>query len=278
MRDTSAVAALQNAHPRQLLSYGALAIKSLLLPGTPFPRETVFGDVYVDDLAMLAIVETFERAFDEDHLRMNRADAMYAALGMPIKKQAGDGEFAGPIWGAQLDGQRGKLTFPVCRPATLPTCLGAFLVVNSAQLKRLIGAWGFSLSFRRECFSFLDISFVAAESLPSRKPCKLSGPLLDELILVSVLAPRYSTDLRSPPLTELFAFDAWMRAQGGEERLSAKISDCFLCDLFEERGEHVRLDWDSQPTDPVFSDTRAAAACSSREALFLVCVQGSQGH
>ena len=49
---------------------------------------------------MLAIVETSKRAFDEDHLRLIRADAMYAALGVPIKKQAGDGEFAGPIWGS----------------------------------------------------------------------------------------------------------------------------------------------------------------------------------
>ena len=33
-----------------------------------------------------------------------------------------------------------------------------------------------------------------AESLPSRKPCTLSGALLDELVLVSVLAPLYSTN------------------------------------------------------------------------------------
>ena len=92
--------------------------KSLLLPGTPFPREPVFRDVYVDDLAVLEIVETSKRAFAEDHLRMNRADDMHAALGMPIKT-AGDGEFAGPIWGAPLDGQRRKLRFPMCRRATL---------------------------------------------------------------------------------------------------------------------------------------------------------------
>ena len=62
--------------------------------------------------------ETSKLVFDEDHLRMNRADAMYAVLGMPIRKPAGDGEFAGPIWGAHLDGQRGKLGFPMCRRAT----------------------------------------------------------------------------------------------------------------------------------------------------------------
>ena len=147
MWEKIAVAALQNAHRRQLLSCGALTVQSLLFPGTPFPREPVFGDVHVDDLAVLAIVETSNRAFAGDRLRMNRADTMYAALGMPIKKPAGDGDFEGPLWGAHLDGQRGKLGFPMCRRATLAltTCLGACLGVNRAQLKRLLGAWGHPL-------------------------------------------------------------------------------------------------------------------------------------
>ena len=64
-----------------------------------------------------------------------------------------------------------------------------------------------------------------------------------------------------------------MRAQVGAERIVSEDQWCFLYDLSEERGEHVRLNWDSQPADPVFSDMRAAAAC-----LFLVCVQDSQAH
>ena len=157
MEDKNAVAALQNAHRRQLLSCGSLTVQSLLLPRTPFPREEVFGDVYVDDLAAMAMVETSNRAFAEDRLRMDRAEAMYAALGMPIKKPSGDGNIVGPIWWAHLDGQRRTLGFPMCRRATLAvtTCIGACLGVTRAQLKRLLGAWGFALSFRRECLSFL---------------------------------------------------------------------------------------------------------------------------
>ena len=70
---------------------------------TPFPREPVFGDVYVDDLAVLAIVETSNRASAEDHLRIKRADATYAPV-MPIKKPVGDKDFAGPLWSAHLVG------------------------------------------------------------------------------------------------------------------------------------------------------------------------------
>ena len=90
------------------------------------------------------------------------------------------------------------------------------------------------LSFRRECLSFIDVSFVAAESFLSRKLCKLSRALLDELVLVSVLAPLYSANLRSPPLNELFAFDASDSRAGG---CRAPVSDeqwRSLYDLSEE--------------------------------------------
>ena len=60
---------------------------SLLLPRTPFPREQVFGDVCGDDLAVLAMVDTSNRAFVEDQLRMDRADAMHAALGSADQKK-----------------------------------------------------------------------------------------------------------------------------------------------------------------------------------------------
>ena len=131
MGDKNAVAALQNAHRRQLLSCVALTVKSLLLPGRPFPRKPVFGDVNVDDLAVLAIVET-NRAFAKDRLRMNRADTMYAALGMPIKKPAEDGNFEGPLLGRSPRWPAWKLGFPMCKQATLAltTCLGACLGVN----------------------------------------------------------------------------------------------------------------------------------------------------
>ena len=82
MRDKNAVAALQKMHIAGSFHLVEPTAKSLLLPGTPFPREPVFGDVYGYDLAVLEMVETSKRAFAEDHLRMNRADDMYAALGM----------------------------------------------------------------------------------------------------------------------------------------------------------------------------------------------------
>ena len=42
--------------------------------------------MYVDDLAVLVMVETFV----EDQFRVNQADVMCAALGMPMKKPLGE--------------------------------------------------------------------------------------------------------------------------------------------------------------------------------------------
>ena len=41
----------------------------------------------------------------------------------------------------------------MCRRATLAlsTCLGALMGVSRVQPKRLLGAWGFALAFRRRC-------------------------------------------------------------------------------------------------------------------------------
>ena len=75
-----------------------------------------------------------------------------------------------------------------------------------------------------------------------------------------MLAPLFSANLRAPPLSELFAFDASDACAGGSVSEDQWRS---LYDLSEERREHVRLDWGSQPPDPVFSDTRAAAAWSA---------------
>ena len=111
--------------------------------------------------------------------------------------------------------------------------------------------------------SFLNVSFVGEQSLPSHKPCKPFGALLDELVLVSVLALLFSAHLRAPPLSELFAFDASDARAGGCRAPVSEDQWRSLYDLSKERGEHVRLDWSSQLPDPVFSDTRTAVGWSA---------------
>ena len=49
--------------------------------------------------------------------------------------------------------------------------------------QRLLGGWAFALAFRQLAFDSLDVSNVAAASLPPRRPCPVGGALLGELLL-----------------------------------------------------------------------------------------------
>ena len=56
MGDLNEVYAVEAAHRRQLLSAGSLQSRTMLLPGCAFPRSATIGDVYIDDLVILAMV------------------------------------------------------------------------------------------------------------------------------------------------------------------------------------------------------------------------------
>ena len=139
-----------------------------------------------------------------------------------------------PLWAAHLDGQRGTLGFPMCRRATLAltACLGACLGVNRAHLKRLLWAWG-SPSRSDE-----NASASSTSSSSARKASSAASPANPLKLSWTVLAPKYSANLRSPPLNELFAFDAsGSRAAGCRAPLSEEhwrsLNTTYLS---EERG------------------------------------------
>ena len=102
--------------------------------------------------------------FVEDQLRANRADAMYAALGMPIKKPLGEGFRwsslgCSPRW-PQLKTRVPNVSTSHPRSHHLPRSPHG---CQQGATKETPQTWGFALAFRRECLSFLDISFVASE-------------------------------------------------------------------------------------------------------------------
>ena len=55
MGDLNAVSVVQAAHRAHMLSCGSLEAGGFLLPGLPLPRSEVFGDVYIDDLVLIAV-------------------------------------------------------------------------------------------------------------------------------------------------------------------------------------------------------------------------------
>ena len=66
MGDLNAVTVCQQAHRRMLLASGGLKPEELLIPGRSFPCGALFGDAYVDDLAIFLILHFSARGVQED--------------------------------------------------------------------------------------------------------------------------------------------------------------------------------------------------------------------
>ena len=92
---------------------------------------------------------------------------------------------------------------------------GKAVGVNRTLLQRLLGGWAFALAFRREVFASLGVSHTAATTLPASRRCRVNGALLDELVLVTGLAPLLQTNLQTEPCEKLYATDASPSGVGG---------------------------------------------------------------
>ena len=130
--------------------------------------------------------------------------------------------------------------------------------VNRVLLQRLLGGWAFAMAFRREVFVSLDASNTAATALLPRRRCRVNGALTDELVLVTWLAPLGT--LQDAPRYGCISEWRW--------RLRCATQEAWLAlhELAEEKGEHVRLDWNGDAPPSSMRDGRAAAAplaCSS---------------
>ena len=126
-------------------------------------------------------------------------------------------------------------------------------------MQRLLGGWAFALAFRREVFASLDVACTTATSLPPSRRCRLNGALLDELLLVTGLAPLLETNLRAEPGEKLHATDASPSGAGGCSASISREDWLAFYDLAEEKGEHVRLDWKGEEPPSNMHGVRAAA-------------------
>ena len=59
MGDVNAAYTLECAHRRHLLAARALSGRSLPITGLPFPRTKTIGDVCIDDLVILSVLQQF---------------------------------------------------------------------------------------------------------------------------------------------------------------------------------------------------------------------------
>ena len=85
MGDVNAVCILECAHRRQSLAARALNERSFLIRGLSFPRTKTIGDVYIDVLVILSILQLSDVHFDASPIEVQRADALYDFLQMPCE-------------------------------------------------------------------------------------------------------------------------------------------------------------------------------------------------
>ena len=83
---------------------------------------------------------------------------------------------------------------------------------------------------------------------------------LDELLLITGLAPLLETNSRAELCEKLHATDASPSGAGGCFASLAREDWLALYELAEEKGQHVRLDWKGEEPPSSMRDARAVAA------------------
>ena len=106
MGDLNAVYAVEAAHRRQLLSVGSLQTRSMLLPGSAFHRFATLGDVYIDDLVIIAMFHFSRLHLKDDFAPAQRADTLYESLGMEVPAKKCGSAFEHEVRRVQSDGKR----------------------------------------------------------------------------------------------------------------------------------------------------------------------------
>ena len=162
------------------------------------------------------------------------------------------------------------LNFGAAGLVGLRDCSGSPCAVTRTSLQQLLGAWNFALSFRREALCCLDVAFIAARTLPTRRPTPPTRSLLDDLLLLCGIAPLMQADLKPSPRVEHFATDT--SPSGAGVCVAPATEDLWrtLYNFAEEQGEHVRLSWGCSSASAGTHST-AGRMCCARHSRRLVC-------
>ena len=195
---------------------------------------------------------------------VQQATALCDFFQMPANAGKSGSTLSGEFWGGQLDGVSGTLGFFLERRVSLMlvTMLIFAVGVHRTLSRCLLGGWAFGLASRREALASLDVSHTAATSLLPSRRCRLNGSLLDELLLVTGLAPELETQnfKGRNPSKHSAATDASPSGAGGCVAPITQVAWLALYDVAQEKGEHVRLEWKGEEPPSNVHDGRASAA------------------
>ena len=204
---SAAVTVVQHIHRE-------LALKPEGLPGPreihrqrPLPEkqaqaDSMFWNLYIDDLTLLEIVETLDVGPGKvlDKSRWQRTmEQTYRDLGVPFSEdKATSRELVCEKLGALLDGDRGLLGVTTKRSLDFIS-LGIFLLssekIPTKWVQILLGKYVHLLQFRRPLFSLVRLMWSRVGKFHSGGP--LSGRETDEVLRLIFTLPLCYTDLRA---------------------------------------------------------------------------------
>ena len=131
---------------------------------------------------------------------------------------------------------------------------------SKKALQKLLGLYVHPFMHRRELMSLFHHTYLYLEKLPESGIVKLPAYVGDELLTAMMVLPLAECNIRLPVSVQISATDASSGMGGRASTLTTKALSKTLYRFCENRGEHVRMDWDSHGLEPPTSMQPAPVA------------------
>ncbi len=249
MGDRNATDFAQIAHLGVLARHGGASMDELVSYRSPLPGNDTLELVMVDDHIVVQVVgprpepgarepryrdvdlvEASELAYADAGLTPKPAKRFryaerFSALGADVD---GSDEFGGGWVSAAFPhiGWALSLTTAILRSRSL---------IDLKALEVAMGFWTQVLCFQRLGFAVPDAVYRLIAGARSTAKVTLGAAARDELLVLSILSPLWSTDLRAPVRDELFATDASGGAGAGLGVCRAPLSSACAEELWRRR-------------------------------------------
>ena len=249
MGDSWAVEFAQQAHHNVLrFVAGCMLDHERVAYRKSFPRSSFMEWLSIDDHIGAQILSRSEFQKDvrlRDTEVFDRAGEAYTEVGLvqhPKKKRRG--VLQGIFLGAEIDGDKGLVSAPRDRIASLMLC--TMIVARKGccspkLLSSLLGCWVHVLLFRRPLLAVLSHAFGEGSNRPQNQVFQLSRETRNELCALALLGPVCCSDLRVDVAPAVFCTDA---SPAGGGICVAEESKTVVAELWrhsEQRGYYTQL-------------------------------------
>lgn len=249
MGDSWAVEFAQQAHHNVLrFVAGCMLDHERVAYRKSFPRSSFMEWLSIDDHIGAQVLSRSEFQSNvrlRDTEVFDRAGEAYTEVGLvqhPKKKRRG--VLQGIFLGAEIDGDKGLVSAPRDRIASLMLC--TMIVARKGccspkLLSSLPGCWVHVLLFRRPLLAVLSHAFSEGSNRPQNQVFQLSRETRNELCALALLGPVCCSDLRVDVAPVVFCTDA---SPAGGGICLAEESKTVVAELWrhsEQRGYYTQL-------------------------------------